>query len=104
MAHSKLMSFGRHRDKVSTIAAIVVTPGGRRVRLFWHTEAEHWVDAAGVVAFLRKLLARLRGRVIVVWDGGSNPKGPQMRGLLAITSVCTWSDCRRMPPTSTRWS
>ena len=79
----KLIGFGRHRDKVSTITAIVVSPAGRRIRLFWHTNAEHYIDAAGVVAFLRKLLEQLSGRLIVVWDGGSNHKGPLMRGLLA---------------------
>ena len=77
------MGFGRHRDKVSTITAIAVTPQGRRIRLFWHTNAEHYIDAAGVVAFLRVLLEQLSGRVIVVWDGGSNHKGPLMRELLA---------------------
>ena len=79
----KLMGFGRHRHKVSTITAIAVTPKGRRIRLFWHTNAEHYIDAAGVVAFLRTLLKQLSGRVIVVWDGGSNHKGPLMRELLA---------------------
>ena len=38
---------------------------------------------AGVVAFLRDLLRHLRGRVIVVWDGGSNHKGPLVRALLS---------------------
>ena len=79
----KRIGFGRHREKVSTITAIVVSSAGRRIRLFWHTDAEHDIDAAGVVAFLRKLLEPLSGRVIVVWDGGSNHKGPLMRGLLA---------------------
>ena len=37
----KLIGFGRHRDKVSTITAIAVTPNGRRIRLFWQTDAEH---------------------------------------------------------------
>ena len=78
-----LMGFGRHRDKVSTITAIAVTPKGRRIRLFWRTNAEHYIDAAGVVAFLRGVLEQVRGRVIVVWDGGSNHKGPLMRELLA---------------------
>ena len=78
----RLMSFGRHRDKVSTIAAIAVTPQGRRIRLFWRTNAEHYIDAAGVVAFLREVLEQVRGRVIVVWEGGSNYEGPLMRELL----------------------
>jgi hypothetical protein len=35
------------------------------------------------VRFLRDLLGHLRGKVIVVWDGGSNHKGPLVRDLLA---------------------
>jgi putative transposase len=78
-----LTGFGRHRDKVSTIAAISVAPGRRRLGLSWRTDPEHYIDAAAVVAFLRGLLGRLRGRVIVIWDGGSNHKGPALRELLS---------------------
>ena len=35
-----------------------------------------------MVAFLRGLLRHLRGRVIVIWDGGSNHKGPAIREVL----------------------
>jgi putative transposase len=77
-----LTGFGRHRDKVSTIAAISVASGRRRIGLHWRTNAKHYIDAAGVVAFLRHLLGRLRGKVIVLWDGGSNHKGPLVRELL----------------------
>ena len=76
-----LTGFGRHRDKVSTIAAITVAPLRRRLGLYWRTDPAHYVDAAGVVAFLRDLLRHLRGGVIVVWDGGSNHKGPAIRAL-----------------------
>lgn len=78
-----LTGFGRHRDKVSTIAAISVAPHRRRLGLYWRTDPEHYIDAAGVARFLRDLLRRLRGKVIVVWDGGSNHKGPLVRDLLA---------------------
>lgn len=78
-----LTCFGRPRDKVSTIAALSVAPRRRRVGLSWRTDPEHYLDAAGVVAFLRDLLRRLRGQVIVVWDGGSNHKGPLVRELLS---------------------
>jgi transposase len=77
-----LTGFGRHRDKVSTIAALSVAPNRRRLGLSWRTDPEHYIDAAAVVAFLRDLLRRLRGRVIVIWDGGSNHKGPAIRELL----------------------
>jgi hypothetical protein len=77
-----LTGFGRHRDKVSTIAAISVAPDRRRLGLYWQTAPQHYIDALAVVAFRRELRRRLRGRVIVIWDGGSNPKGPAIRELL----------------------
>lgn len=74
-----LTGFGRRRDQVSTIAAISVAPGRRRVGLYRRTDPSTYLDAAGVVASLRHLLRRPRGAVIVAWDGGSNHKGPLVR-------------------------
>lgn len=73
-----LRTFGGHRDKVS-----VVAPGRRRTGLYFHADAEHTISAPTIVAFLREVLRHLRGPVIVLWDGGTNHKGPVIRGLLA---------------------
>lgn len=78
-----LPSWGRHRDKVSVIAATSVSARRRRPGLFFHTDAKHYIDAAAVASFLRVLLRHLRGRVIVIWDGGSNHKGPLIRAVCA---------------------
>ena len=78
-----LRRFGRHRDKVSTIAALSVSPQLRHLGLHWRTDPEHYVDAAAVVRFLKDLLSSLRGRVIVVWDNGSNHQGSLLRAFLA---------------------
>ena len=78
-----LPRFGRHRDKVSTVAALSVSPQGRHLGLLWHTDPKNYVTAAAMVTFLEKLLKRLRGRVIVVWDGGSSHKGELIRELCA---------------------
>lgn len=77
-----LTGFGRRRDKVSTIAALSIAPRRRRLGLYFQTNSKTYIDAAGVVSFLRGLLRHLRGKVIVVWDGGSNHKGPLIRDLL----------------------
>lgn len=77
-----LTGFGRHRDKVSTIAAISVAPRRRRLGLYWRTDPRHYIDAAAVVGFLGELLRHLRGKVLVVWDGGTNHKGPPIREFL----------------------
>ena len=61
-----LRSRGRHRDKVSVIAAFSVAPQRRRLRLCFHADAKHYIDAAAVAVFLRTLLRRLRGQIIVL--------------------------------------
>ena len=66
-----LTGFGRHRREVSTIAAISVTPGRRRIGLYWKTDPKDYIDARAVVEFLRDLLRHLKGKVIVVWEGGA---------------------------------
>ena len=78
-----LRSWGRHRDKVSVVAALTVAPTLRRLGLYWLADAENYVTAETMVKFLRNLLQHLRGRVIVVWDGGSSHKGPLIRALCA---------------------
>ena len=75
-------SWGRHRDKVSVIGAVTVSPVARRCGLYFATDAKDFFDAARVVGFLRDLLRHLRGKVIVVWDGGPNHKGPLVRAFL----------------------
>ena len=78
-----LPSWGRHRDKVSVIAALSVSPQRRRLGLFFHTDPQRYLDAQAVADFLRTLLRHLRGAVIVLWDGGSNHKGPLIRAVCA---------------------
>lgn len=77
-----LEGWGRHRDKVSAIAAIAVSPVAQRLGLYFATDPEDYLNNVGVAAFLRQLLRHLRGKVIVVWDGGSNHKGEPIRELL----------------------
>lgn len=67
--------FGRHRDKVSVIAALTVSPVAGRVGLHFDTNPEEYITNRAVAAFLEELLKRLRGKVLVVWDRGSNHRG-----------------------------
>jgi putative transposase len=74
---------GGHRHKVSVIAGVSVSPTARRVGLYFATAADGFFTADKVVPFLRDLLKHLRGPVIVVWDRGSNHKGPVIRQFLS---------------------
>jgi putative transposase len=73
---------GGHRKKVSVIGAVSVSPAARRLGLYFSTLPDGYFDAGAVVGFLRDLLAHLRGKVVVVWDGGGNHKGPVVRDFL----------------------
>jgi putative transposase len=87
-----LEGWGRHRDKVSALAALTVSPAQKRLGLYFATDPDDYLNNAGVADFLRGLLRHLRGKVIVVWDRGSNHKGGPIRDLL-----------RRHPRLSVEW-
>jgi transposase len=74
---------GGHRKKVSVIGALTLSPKARRAGLYFATRPDGFFTAEAVVPFLRDLLTHLRGKVVVVWDGGSNHAGPLIRAFLA---------------------
>lgn len=59
---------GRHREKISVIAALTLSTGRRRAGLYFNTRTNGSIDGRRVVAFLRDLLRHLRGPVVLVWD------------------------------------
>ena len=71
------------RDKISAISAVTVSPARHRVGLYMHLHPDENITSVEVVVFLRALLRHLRGHVIVLLDGGSIHKGPEVRELLA---------------------
>lgn len=73
---------GGHRKKVSVIGAVSVSPVARRLGLYFSTLPDGFFTAEAVVKFLGDLLKHLRGKVVVVWDGGGNHKGPLIRAFL----------------------
>lgn len=75
-------SDGGRRDKVSAIGALTVSPIDHHLSFYFQTLTKGYFGAEQVVAFLRHLLRHLRGQVTVVWDGGSNHKGPVIRQFL----------------------
>jgi transposase len=71
----------RHRynhARISVIGGLSVSPGGRRLGLYFRPHAGN-ISRDEVEDFLWHLLRHLRGHVIVVWDGASihHPKGLQ---------------------------
>jgi len=60
---------GRHRQKVSVMAALSLSPRRGRLGLLFRTRQDGYFQTEHVVAFLRDLHYHFRGRIIVVWDG-----------------------------------
>ena len=56
-----------------------MSPVARRPGLYFSTLPDGFFTAEAVVTFLRDLLKHLRGKVVVLWDGGGNHKGPLIR-------------------------
>ena len=69
------------RDKVSAISAVTVSGQRQRLGLYLHFHNAN-ITHVEVALFLRELLTHLRGQLIVIWDGGSIHKGPDVRALL----------------------
>lgn len=86
---------GGHRKKVSVIGAVSVSPVARRIGWYFATLPDGYFAAETVVEFLRDLLGHLRGKVVVVWDGGGNHKGPAVREFLRRNRRLT---LERLPP------
>jgi len=79
------------------IGAVSVSPVAHRLGFYFATDPAGYFTAEKVVGFLRDLLRHLRGNVIVVWDGGSNHKGPAVRQFLARNKRLR---LERLPPYS----
>jgi transposase len=71
-----------HREKVSATAALTISPRRYRLGLYWRTYPRDYVNAERTADFLRALLRRLPGAVIVVWDGGPMHKGEPIQQVL----------------------
>jgi putative transposase len=77
-----LKTTGKRHEKVSVTAALTISPRRRRLGLYWRSFPRSYVNAQRAADFLRYLLRRLRGKVIVVWDGGPMHKGEPIREVL----------------------
>lgn len=59
---------GGHREKISIIGALSISPRRRRLNLYMHLYQGRSVQEQEFIVFLRDLLRHLRGNVIVIWD------------------------------------
>jgi transposase len=90
-----LKTWGGHRERVSAMAALTLSPRRHRPGLYFCTYPKSFVNQERAADFLRNLLKRLRGSAIVVWDGGPMHKGDAIRAVLQDFSRLS---LERLPP------
>lgn len=78
----KLKMRGRHRQKVSVIGALSLSPKRGRIGLYFQTIVNGSFTGESVAKFLQQLLRHIKGKVIVVWDRWSGHGGPHVRAVL----------------------
>jgi transposase len=78
--HTPLVRHSYRHDRISAISAVSISPGRRRVGLYFRLQGRNLRDAQ-VRDFVRVLLRHLRGPLIVLWDNASIHRGPKLREL-----------------------
>jgi len=91
-----LLQKGKHREKVSVAAALCLSPRRERWRLIFQTLANAYFDNRRTADFLRGVLRKVPGRLVVLWDGGTMHKGDPIRELLE--RFPTRLNLERLPP------
>lgn len=75
----ELKQRGRHREKVSLVAALWLTPKRDRLRLFWRSLVDAYYNNERIAQFLEALLRTIPHRLIIVWDRGNMHRGDPIR-------------------------
>jgi hypothetical protein len=76
-----LLHRARHRDKVSAAAALLLSPTSGRIRLFYQTFPNMYVDSDLYGFFLRHLLRVVHGPLVLIHDNGNMHRGEAIREL-----------------------
>jgi transposase len=69
----------RRHEKVSVIAALLISPGRHRVRFCFRLHPEANIDTRRICAFLTQLRRMVRSPVVLIWDRLQAHRCPRMR-------------------------
>jgi len=83
-----LWHVGRHRRKVSVIAALCISPGRRIVRLYFQLLVEKNFNGEAVLAFTKQLHRHLRAPLVLVWDRSNTHRTADIRNTLVRIGSC----------------
>jgi putative transposase len=90
-----LLQRGRHREKVSLVAALWLSSDGEPNRLTYRSLVDGYFNSVAVAGFLDGLVARTSKPLTVVWDGGTMHRGEPIRELLSRHHGRIWLE--RLP-------
>src|SRR5260221_12747055 len=90
-----LLQRGRHREKISLVAALWLSCDGEPKRLTYRSLVDDYFDNVAVAGFLEQLIEQTSKRLTVVWDGGTMHKGEPIRQLLSRQHGRIWLE--RLP-------
>ena len=85
--HTPRIPYSYKHDRISALAVLTVSPLRRHIGLYARFQQDNF-KAVHVAPFLRRLLRRMPGPVILLWDQGRIHTGPAIRRVL-------W-DCPRL--------
>lgn len=85
----------RHRDKVSTAAALTLSPVRGHVGLYFQTYPNLYVNNDRYALFLREVLLHIHRPLVVVHDGANLHQGDPLRALCAAFPRL---DLNKLPP------
>lgn len=78
-----LLHRAKHRDKVSAVGALTLSPQQGHVGLYFQTYPNDYVNNDLYALFLRDLLWQIRGPLVLLHDGGGMHKGDPVREVQA---------------------
>ena len=80
--HTPKIPYSYKHDRISALAVLTVSPICRHIGLYARFQQDNF-KAVHVAPFLRQLLRRLPGPVILLWDQGQIHKGTAIRQVLS---------------------
>lgn len=75
-----------HR-RVSAIAALIISPKRRRLRLCFRLHTGAGIDGSKIRAFLGQLRGQIRGPIVLIWDGLQAHRGAKIRDWTRIRRI-----------------
>lgn len=73
---------GRHRQRISAIVAVTVSPKARRLGLLFRTHLNSAIDQHRVLGFIKDLMTHRRGPIVLVMDNINTHKSKLLKAYL----------------------